>query len=59
MFEGDCQAREIVQEAVVRFVKGFCYVSLEAALHQMWLFFFALGYHICMYKIAHGLLNFP
>ncbi len=59
MFEGDCQAHEIVQEAVVKFVKGLCHVSLEAALNQMWLSSLALGYHICTYKIAHGLLNFP
>ncbi len=59
----DCQALESVQKLAVKFVKGLRHVPYETALQ--WLQLFSLIRRrirddlICMYKIMHGLLNFP
>ncbi len=58
-----CQALESVQKLAVKFVKGLRHVPYETALQ--WLQLFSLirrrirGALICMYKIMHGLLDFP
>ncbi len=59
----DCQALESIQELAVKFVKGLRHVIYETALQQLKLFSLVRrrisGDLICMYKIMHGLLNFP
>ncbi len=61
----DCQALNSVQKIAVKFVKGLRHVPCETALQQQQQQLFSLvrrrirGDHICMYKIMHGLLDFP
>ncbi len=59
----DCQALESVQKLVVKLVKGLRHVPYETALQRLQLFSLVRrGIHddlICMYKIMHGLLDFP
>ncbi len=59
----DCQALESVQKLAVKFLKGLCHVPYEAALQRLQLFSLIRrrirGDFICMYKIIHGLLDFP
>ncbi len=59
----DCQALESVQKLAVKFVKGLRRVPCETALQRLQLFSIVRrrirGDLICMYKIMHGLLNFP
>ncbi len=59
----DCQALESVQKLAVKFIKGFRHVPYETALQRLQLFCLIRrrirGDLICMYKIMHGLLDFP
>ncbi len=59
----DCQALESVQKLAVKFVKGLRHVPYETALQRLQLFSLIRrrirGDLICMYKIMHGLLDFP
>ncbi len=59
----DCQALEKVQKLAVMFVKGLRHVPYETALQRLQLFSLIRrrirGDLICMYKIMHGLLDFP
>ncbi len=59
----DCQVLESVQKLAVKFVKGFRHVPYETALQRLQLFSLIRrrirGDLICMYKIMHGLLDFP
>ncbi len=56
------QALEIVHKLAVKLVKGMRHAPYKAAL-QRWLFSLVhrriRGELICMYKIMHGLLDFP
>ncbi len=59
----DFQALESVEKLAVKFVKGLRNVPYETALQRMRLFYLVRriirGDLICMYKIMHGLLDFP
>ncbi len=59
----DFQALESVEKRAVKFVKGLRNVPYETALQRMRLFYLVRrrirGDLICMYKIMHGLLDFP
>ncbi len=59
----DCQTLESVQNLAVKFVKGLLHVPYETALQRLQLFSLIRrrirGDLICMYKIMHGLLDFP
>ncbi len=59
----DRQALESVQKLAGNFVKGLRYVLYETALQRLRLFSLVCrrirGDLICMYKIMHGLLDFP
>ncbi len=59
----DCQALGSVQKLAVKFVKGLHHVPYETALQRLQLFSLIRrrirGDLICMYKIMHGLLDFP
>ncbi len=59
----DCQALESVQILAVKFVKGLRHVPYETALQRLQLFSLVRrsirGDLICMYKMMHGLLDFP
>ncbi len=57
----DAKALEKVQKLVLKFVKGLRHVPYEAALQQLRLFFLThhCGDLISMFKITHGLLEFP
>ncbi len=59
----DCQALESVQKLAVKFVKVLRHVPYETALQRLRLFSLVRrrirGDLICMYKIMHGLLDFP
>ncbi len=58
-----CQALESAQKLAVKSVKGLRHVPYEAALQRLQLFSLirrkSCGDLICMYKIMHGLLDFP
>ncbi len=59
----DCLALESVQKLAVKFVKGLRHVPYETTLQRLQLFSLIRrrirGDLICMYKIMHGLLDFP
>ncbi len=59
----DCQVLESVQKRAGKFVKGLRHVPYETALQRLPLFSLVRrrirGDLICMYKIMHGLLDFP
>ncbi len=59
----DCQALESVQKLAVTFVKGLRHVPYATALQRLQLFSLIRrrirGDLTCMYKIMHGLLDFP
>ncbi len=59
----DCQVLESVQIFAAKFVKGLLHVSYETALQRLRLYFLARrripGNLVCMYKVMHGLLEFP
>ncbi len=59
----DRQALESVQKLAGKFVKGLRHVPYETALQRLRLFSLVRkrirGYLICLYKIIHGLLDFP
>ncbi len=59
----DCQALESVQKLAVKFVKGLRHVPYETALQRLQLFSLIRrrirGDLTCLYKIMHGLLDFP
>ncbi len=59
----DCPALESVKKLVVKFVKEVRHVPYETALQRLQLFSIIRrrirGDLICMYKIMHGLLDFP
>ncbi len=59
----DCQELESVQKLAVKFVKGLRHVPYKTALQRLQLFPLVRrrirGDLICMYKIMHGLLDFP
>ncbi len=59
----DCQALKSVQKLAVKFVKGLRHVPYETALQRLQLFSLIRrrirGDLICMYKLMHGLLDFP
>ncbi len=49
------------QELMINFIKGLCHGPYETPLQRLWLFSLVRigGEFICMYKIAHSLLDFP
>ncbi len=59
----DCQALESVKKFAVKFVKGLRHVPYETAVQRLQLLSLIStrirGDPICMYKIMHGLLDFP
>ncbi len=59
----DAEALEKVQKLALKFVKGLRHVPYEAALKQLRLFYLThrqiRGDLIAMFKITHGLLEFP
>ncbi len=59
----DAEALEKVQKLALKFVKGLRHVPYEAALKQFRLFSLShrriRGDLIAMFKITHGLLEFP
>ncbi len=63
IFSRDCLALESVQKFAVKFVKGLRHGPYETALQRLQLFSLIRrrirGDLICMYKIMHGLLDFP